>query len=128
MSTNDYIVYGFWCALPLSQVVLTIYYYLEYLSKKGNKIAVIDGAKQTGFLMICLAFTFILEFLLLDFIHYAVNYLLDILSLSLPRTFFRIILFPTVLVFAAKMIGGSKELKMPKNPLLKYNRPKNGAK
>lgn len=128
MSTNDYIVYGFWLLLPLAQVVLTIYYYLEYLSKKGNKIAVIDGVKQTVFLIICLLSTFILEFLLLDFIHSAANYVLDILGLSLPKTFFRIILFPAVLVFGAKMVGGSKELKTPENPLLKYNRPKNGAK
>jgi hypothetical protein len=128
MSINDYIVYGFWGALPLIQIFITIYQYLEYLSRKGNKIAAIDAAKQSGFLIICLMATFLFELFLLDFIYYGTNYLTEMVGFTIPRTFLRLILFPLVLVFGAKMIGGSKELQPPKNPLLKYNRSKNGAK
>ncbi len=128
MATNDYIVYGFWLLLPAGQVVLTIYYYLEYLSKNGTKIAFIDGTRQSVFLLICLATTFLVEYLALDIIQSGLNYTLNLIGVALPGTVFRLLLFPLVLVVGARLAGGTKEIDIPKNPLLKHNRLKREGK
>jgi len=128
MTTEDYIVFGFWSLLPTLQLLLVIYNLLEWFS--GRKVGALlkDDSRQLGFLIACLAAAWILDRFAVEKIIEILNIPLDYLDLAMPKIIVRLMLFPTMLFAGAKILGGAKPIEIPKNPRLKYNRDKEETK
>lgn len=128
MTTEDYIVFGFWSLLPALQLLLVIYNILEWFSGKKVGALLKDDSRQLGFLLLCLLVAWILDLFAVDKIIEILNLPLSYLELEIPKIIVRLMLFPAMLFAGAKLLGGAKPIEIPKNPRLKYNRDKEESK
>ncbi len=106
MELKDIILYGIWCAFPAFYLILIIYALLERSSGNRTRADIPDYTKQMFFLIGCVLVSLGLD---KTFIPWFSE---EILAGMLPMGFFRIILFPCVLLIGSKLIGGSKAIKI----------------
>jgi len=127
MSTEDYIVFGFWSLLPALQLLLVAYNILEWFSGKKVEALLKDDSRQLGFSLSCLLVAWLVDLFAINKITETLNIASGWLGLETPQIVLRLMLFPTMLFIGAKIFGGSKSIEIPKNPRLKHNRDKEGS-
>lgn len=111
MTLADYTLYAIWFIFPLFFYTLALWGKLERLSGNRNREDPVDYLRNGSILLLCALASLFFDLYLLD------SLLMPIVGeLLMPRTFYRIILFPIVLLLAAKILGPSKEIKIARAP------------
>ncbi|MDZ4786212.1 MAG: hypothetical protein SGJ02_09070 [bacterium] len=116
MTFFDYALYLFWFIGPLFYFAVMLYSQLEKWSGQSPNDDMGYYFKQAMFLTSCAAVSIFID-----------SYLFPRISNHLPffpLVFYRVILFPMVMLILGKIVGGSAEIKVEKNPKLKHNRKK----
>lgn len=128
MTTIDYILYGMWILAPTIFLLMILWAVLEKWSGKNARDDLGDYYRQVLFLSGCVVVSIILDRKVIESVAAFVNSILSNLDFEMPILFFRLVLFPIVVVVAGQFIGGSKKVKVEKNPLLKYNQDRKKRK
>ncbi len=128
MTAIDYIIYGMWIFAPTIFLLMILWSILEKWSGKQVRDNLGDYYRQVAFLSTCVVISVLLDLYAVARVASFINTILSNLDLEMPILFFRLVLFPLVVVVAGYFVGGSKEIETKKNPLLKYNQDRNKRK
>lgn len=113
MFTN--VLYAVWLLIPAGFFAIALWAKLEQLSKSPRRQNPGDFARQAVFLLGCVIVSILLD-----------RYLLSSLKGSeitewLPMGVMQFLLFPLILLIAARLIGGSRQISIT-NPQVKTKR------
>lgn len=106
----DFMLYAAWAACPLLFFGMALWGRLEQASGRAQKQNPGDFLRQGVFLIICVAAAYLIDAYALE---RAVTYASP---RSIPLWFYRVLLFPLILLVAAMVIGPSKDIKIAKAP------------
>jgi len=110
MGPADSVLYGVWFLFPGFYLIAMIYCKLEQVSGKRIRHNLKDYVHHMFFLLACALISILLD-------QYALADIAQSIYPDLiPLGFYRIILFPVVLLLGAKLLGGSKEIRIKKAP------------
>lgn len=104
------LLYVIWCAIPGFFFLMALWGKLETMSGKNQRDDIRDFFNQGLFVSMCVITSFFIDKYLLPGIveSFAPEYL--------PLGFFEVLLLPFVLLLAAKLFGGSNEIRILKAP------------
>lgn len=106
MHTALYVV---WFILPAFFFLVALWAKLEALSGKTKREKPGDFVKNGFFVLACVLLAVLID-------TYFLEHLVDNLVPFLPLALFQILLLPFILLVAAKLLGGSKEIRISKAP------------
>ena len=106
MTLTDYFLYTIWALFPAFYFISIIYVKLERLSGRTTRDDLGDFFRQGFFTLLCVIVSILVDrYILKDLIQGTIGDLI-------PLGFFRIILFPVVLIGLGKVIGPSKTIRV----------------
>ena len=113
----DTVIYIIWASIPTFFFLMALWLKLESISgKKKHNDEVIDFLRQGGFVLVCVAVSFLLyEFL-------CIRYLNPMLDGIVPAPLIKLFVLPVVLYIAALIFGPTKDIKITKAPHPSANR------
>lgn len=122
MGFADFVLYAFWFLFPLFYFLIALWAKLESVGNKHKREDAGDYVRQGTLVLVVAVVCVVID-------QYFLRALVDstfgvILPFDVPFGFFRIVLFPLVLILLAKVLGPSREISISKAPTLGRGRPR----
>ena len=104
-----YVLYGFWILLPASFFIIALWSKLEQLSGRDKREVIGDYLKQGVFTGACVGLSILIDQTVLE------SFVSGVLADMVPLGFCRFMLLPVTLVIGAKVVGGSKPIRIERH-------------
>ena len=110
MEFVDILLYGLWSLVPVFFFGMWLWCTLEKVSGRKIEMNISFLWRQAAFTLICVFITMLLDMCWLR------DFEVPFLQEYLPQWFWRVMLFPVVLLVMARIVGSSKQLKISEAP------------